>query len=89
MLLSQGSLSEVTVFPRLAVELALRHKAKYVILAHNHPGGSIKPSADDLQLTKSISELLSGISIHVLDHFVVSGENYFSFSEKGIMPKKY
>ena len=88
-LLAQGSLSEVAVYPRIAVELALRHKAKYVILAHNHPGGSIRPSADDIRLTEKITELLSGISISVLDHFIFSQDKYFSFCEKGIMTKKY
>ncbi|NLF80391.1 MAG: DNA repair protein RadC [Clostridia bacterium] len=86
-MLNQGSLSEVTVYPRIAVEVALRHKAKYVILAHNHPGGSIQPSADDVRLTEKITGVLAELSIRVLDHLVISGEFYFSFSEKGLLPR--
>lgn len=86
-MLNRGSLSEVTVYPRIAVEVALRHKAKYVILAHNHPGGSMQPSANDVKLTDKISGLLAELSIRVLDHLVISGESYFSFSEKGLLPR--
>jgi DNA repair protein RadC len=86
-MLNRGSLSEVTVYPRVAVEVALRHKAKYVILAHNHPGGSIQPSADDVKLTEKITAVLAELSIRVLDHLVISGDSYFSFSEKGLLPR--
>jgi DNA repair protein RadC len=84
-LLNRGSLSEVTVYPRVAVEKALLHKAKYVILAHNHPGGVVQPSADDLAVTQKISALLGALSITVLDHFLVVGDDCFSFREKGLI----
>jgi len=84
-MINRGSLCEVAVYPRIAVEKALLHKAKYVILAHNHPGGAVQPSADDLELTRKISALLGALSIEVLDHLLVCGGDCFSFREKGLI----
>jgi len=84
-LLHRGSLAEVAVYPRLVVEKALLHKASFVILAHNHPGGATRPSADDLLLTRRIAALLTALSIGVLDHLVVCGDDCISFREKGLI----
>ncbi len=84
-LLNQGSLSEVTVYPRVAVETALRFNARNVVLAHNHPGGVMRPTAADVQLTQRISAVLEEIGIGVLDHLIVSGDECYSFTEKGLM----
>jgi len=56
-----------------------------VILAHNHPGGSLKPSAADIEVTRKISDALKTISIKVVDHIIVSGNNYYSFAENGLI----
>ncbi len=87
-LLNKGSISEVLIYPRIAVETALLHKARYVVLAHNHPGGRLQPSGDDLKLTQKIKALLAEMSIDVVDHIIVSGDEYYSFAEKGLLAAK-
>ena len=72
-------------YPRNIVEIALRHQAAKVILAHNHPGGSLKPSQADMGITKIIKNALGAISIDVVDHIIVAGDKYFSLAEKGLL----
>jgi len=84
-LVHEGTINEAPVYPRLIVETALRHKASSVILAHNHPGGSLKPSVADIEVTKKIYAALKSISINVVDHIIVAGQNYISFAEQGLM----
>lgn len=77
----KGTLNEVPVYTRLIVELALRHKAHSVILAHNHPGGSLLPSQDDINITKTIIAALDTVGIKVNDHIIIAGNEYFSLKE--------
>jgi DNA repair protein RadC len=81
----EGTINETPVYPRIIVEAVLRHQASSVILAHNHPGGSMRPSDADLQITKRITAALEAISVHVVDHIIVAGDRYFSFAEKGLL----
>lgn len=84
-LVHEGTLNEVPVYPRLIVELVLRHQANSVILAHNHPGGSMNPSQDDVEITKKVISALEPISVKVLDHIIVAGDKYMSFKEKNLI----
>jgi DNA repair protein RadC len=84
-LVHEGTLNEAPVYPRLIVEAALRHQANSVILAHNHPGGSLTPSGADIEVTRRIKAALEPISVKVNDHIVVAGETYVSFAEKGLI----
>lgn len=84
-LVHEGTINEAPIYPRLIVETALRHQAHSVILAHNHPGGSMKPSSDDLEVTKRIKAALAGIAISVVDHIIVAGDRYLSFAEQGLI----
>ena len=84
-LVHEGTINETPVYPRIIVEAVLRHQANSVILAHNHPGGSMRPSDADLQITKRITAALDAISVHVADHIIVAGDRYFSFAEKGLL----
>ncbi len=83
-LVHEGTINEAPVYPRMIVETALRHQANSIILAHNHPGGSMQPSNADVEVTKRITAALGAISIKVVDHFIVAGDKYYSFSENGI-----
>ena len=83
-LVQKGSLDEVWINIRTVVELALRHKAHSVILAHNHPGGSLKPSKADVEMTKSIQNALGTINIDVNDHFIIADGKYFSMREHNL-----
>ena len=80
--IQRGTLSEVPVYPRKIVELALLHKAHSIILAHNHPGGSLTPSQDDINITKTIISALEVLEIKVRDHIIVAGEEYLSLKQE-------
>ena len=84
-LLQEGTINEAPVYPRLIVETALRHQANSIILAHNHPGGSNRPSQADVNVTKNIRAATEAIAIAVVDHIIVAGEEYYSFAENGIL----
>lgn len=81
----EGTIDSAAVYPRLIVEAALRHQASGIILAHNHPGGSLQPSAADIDATRKIVAACEAISVHVVDHIIVAGLNYFSFADKGLL----
>lgn len=84
-LVHEGTINEAPVYPRIIVETALRHQAHSVILAHNHPGGSLNPSRADIDVTQRIKTALNPIDIKVIDHILVAGTRYMSFAERGII----
>ncbi len=84
-LVHEGTINQAPVYPRIIVETALRHKANSVILAHNHPGGSLVPSKADIQATEKIKNALTAIEIAVLDHIIVGNDGYISLASKGIL----
>ncbi|MDD4295776.1 MAG: DNA repair protein RadC [Ruminiclostridium sp.] len=86
-LVHEGTINEAPVYPRLIVETALRYQASSVILAHNHPGGSLRPSTADIEVTRRICDALNTISITVIDHMIAAGSNYFSFAENGLLQR--
>ncbi len=83
--LQVGTVDKSAVYPRKVVERALKHNAVSVIIAHNHPGGSLKPSQDDVQITERLKQALETVDISLLDHVIISSEGYFSFKENGIL----
>lgn len=85
-LISEGTVKDALVHPRHVVESAVRHKAASVILAHNHPAGSVKPSTHDHKLTRSLVQALGGINVQVVDHVIVAGELIYSFQREGTLP---
>lgn len=82
---TKGTINEVAAYPRLVVAEVLAHNAQNVILAHNHPGGSVFPSDNDMQATKQLIQALEAIDVSVIDHIIVSGNQYYSMAEKGIL----
>ena len=79
-LIAEGTLDETPVYPREIVTEALKHQATTLILAHNHPGGTAKPSRKDLEATRKIVEGLGFLAIRVIDHIIVAGDKYYSFA---------
>jgi DNA repair protein RadC len=71
---SKGSISAASVDPRAIAYEAVKQSAAYVIIAHNHPGGYIHPSLDDLAVTEQIRSVLSAIGVSLIEHVIV-GEN--------------
>jgi len=84
-LICEGTIDETPAYPRLIVEAAIRHKAQCVILVHNHPGGSLHPSAADIEVTKKLVTVLNAIDINVMDHIIVAGDQYLSLADRGLM----
>lgn len=85
-LISEGTVKEAAVYPRHVVKEAIRHRAASVILAHNHPAGTAKPSQQDHNLTRLLIQALGPLDIKVLDHIIVAGDQAFSFAREGILP---
>ena len=84
-LVGEGTSGEVYVYSRRIVEYALRDKAVSVLLIHNHPGGKLNPSFNDLETTTRIVKTLNMIDIDVIDHIIVSDNYYFSFADNGLI----
>jgi DNA repair protein RadC len=83
--LFRGTIDRSGIYPRNIVERVIKHGAKSVIFAHNHPSGNLKPSRADIDFTKKISKILHAIEIRVLDHMIITRDSHFSFLEKGLM----
>ena len=81
----RGTLTHTTVYPREIVKRGLTLNAAAAIFAHNHPSGTVDPSAADVQLTKHLKKALGLVDIAVLDHFVVAGGTVASLAERGEM----
>ncbi len=82
--LHTGTVNRSAVYPRKVAERALYHRSTGVILSHNHPAGSLSPSSDDIEATRSIRKALDSVEVNLLDHVIIGGNGYFSFAENGI-----
>lgn len=80
-ILTEGTVDSTSVSIRRIAEIALRYNAFGVMLAHNHPGGQPLPSRADIVLTQEIARGLEVLSIHLVDHIIIAGENYASMSK--------
>jgi DNA repair protein RadC len=80
-----GTLSQTSVHPREVVLAALGHEAAAVILAHNHPSGSVQPSRADEHLTHTLKQALALVDVRVLDHIIVGGDSVLSMAEQGLL----
>jgi len=87
--ISEGSAGGVPVLLRRIAECAMRLHSEKILLAHNHPGGSPEPSAADIQTTLAVEAALLPLSIELVDHIIISGHSYFSFSGRHILSGKY
>ncbi len=83
--ISKGGIATVSVDPRIILKSAIMHQASAIILAHNHPSGSLQPSKADIQLTEKIKKGAEIMDIQVLDHIIISGNRHFSFNEQGLV----
>lgn len=79
----EGTLNESPVYPREIVFEALRYGAHAIVLAHNHPGGSLAASGPDLDVTKRLIGSFKPLSIKVVDHIIVANGQYVSLAEQG------
>lgn len=79
-LLKSGDSTSVIVSSREVIELALRHNATAVVIAHNHPRGTALPSDEDIIATKNLKTALNHINVLLLDHIIVAGDEYVSMA---------
>ena len=84
-IISEGGITGTVADPRVILRKALEYDAVYLVLCHNHPSGSLKPSRQDEELTAKIKEAARTIDIKVIDHIIVSEEGYYSFADEGIL----
>jgi len=83
--LSKGGITGTLVDVRLALKTALEVGATGIILAHNHPSGTLKPSDADKQLTKKLKIAAESLDIKVLDHLIITENAYFSFADESLL----
>jgi DNA repair protein RadC len=84
-IVSEGGITGTVADPRVILRKALEQDAVNIILCHNHPSSSLKPSKADEQLTAKIKEAARFLDIVVLDHIIVSEDGYYSFADEGIL----
>lgn len=84
-MLSRGGVSGTVVDAKIIYKRALEETASGVILAHNHPSGNLKPSQEDINLTKRLKDAGRSLDISVLDHLIITDHSYFSFADEGLL----
>jgi DNA repair protein RadC len=84
-IVSVGGITGTVADPRIILKKALEEDAVSIILCHNHPSGSLKPSKADEELTQKIKEAAKYFDIKVLDHLIVSEDGYYSFADEGLL----
>ncbi len=84
-LISKGGLSGTIADGKVIFKKALELRASALILTHNHPSGQLRPSEQDKRLTRQLTDFGKLIDLQILDHLIVSQDNYFSFADEGMM----
>lgn len=82
---SSGGLHGTVVDPKLVFSVALKSLACAVVLSHNHPSGQLRPSTEDLALTRKLVEGARYLDIQVFDHVILGREGYYSFADNGTL----
>ncbi|KYJ87559.1 RadC family protein [Sulfurovum riftiae] len=80
-----GTLNQSLVHPREVFADAIADRAAGIIIAHNHPSGTLEPSRADIQITDRLKEVAKLVGIELLDHVILAKEGYYSFSDEGLL----
>ena len=83
--ISSGGMTGTVIDVRMIFTTALQCLATSIIIAHNHPSGTLIPSEADKAITKKIKEAGKFLDINILDHLIITDESYFSFGDDGIL----
>lgn len=83
--ISEGGLAGTVADPKIIFKHALEHNASSIILAHNHPSNSLKPSQNDIDLTKKLVASGKLLEISILDHLIIGSDTYFSFADESMI----
>jgi DNA repair protein RadC len=79
---SKGSISASIVDIRIILKRALQNLASSIIIAHNHPSGSLEPSKNDIDITNSLKQACDLLTIKLMDHLIIGNDNYYSFADE-------
>ena len=82
-LISEGGITDTSVDVRVILQATLLTNSVAIILAHNHPSGSLKPSQQDIEITKQVKRAAKLMRIEVFDHLILTDEGYYSFADEG------
>ena len=80
-----GTLNQSLVHPREIFKPAITDGSAGIIIAHNHPSGTLEASRADIQITDRLKEVAKLVGIELLDHVILSKNGYYSFSDKGLL----
>ncbi|CAM4211986.1 RadC family protein [Zobellia nedashkovskayae] len=83
--LSKGGLTGTLVDVRIVMRQALEQGAVGLILSHNHPSGTLRPSEEDRKVTQKLKRAAAALDIKVLDHLIITQNDYYSFADEGIL----
>ena len=83
--ISEGGMAGTVADPKRIFKVALENNAAHIILCHNHPSGSLKPSAADLKLTHKLVSAGKHLDLGILDHVIISHKGFYSFADEGTM----
>jgi len=83
--IGRGGVASVVVDVKIIMKTALEHLASSIVLCHNHPSGNLKPSNEDITITKKLKEACTIFDINVIDHIIIGDMAYFSFADEGIL----
>lgn len=84
-LISKGGMAGTVADPKIIFKTALEHNAAYVILSHNHPSGNLKPSQQDIAITRKLVEAGKMLDLYVLDHLIITNKLFYSFGDDGLI----
>lgn len=83
--LAMGGITSCVVDVRIILAVALKALAKGIILVHNHPSGNLAPSVDDKKITEQLNQSCKLIGITLVDHLIITKDDYFSFADEGLL----
>ena len=83
--ISEGGTAGTVADPKKIFKKAVDEKASSLVLAHNHPSNQIKPSQNDIDLTKKLKSAGELLDIDVIDHLIFGHDGYYSFADEGMM----
>ena len=82
---SEGGLHGTVADPKVIFKMALDHRASSIVLCHNHPSGQLRPSEEDIRLTRKLTDGGRLLDIAIHDHLIVASSGYYSFADNGML----
>jgi len=83
--ISHGGVEGTVADPKVIFQVAIKSNSSAIILCHNHPSGNLEPSEADIRLTKNMKEAGELLRINVIDHIILTSENYYSFADENMI----